>query len=334
MGAALLFSCNKDFPKAEHLNGEPVFQCMLNRAITDNNKLRFSLYIFTRSSADQPFLLDSIIETLRPQSKLVVPFGELISKDYRLLFLATSPTIPEISISPCEKLTVWNDIRLISLHEKISTENYYQVVDLCGKDILEMDTIKAQLTRCVGLPVIDFVKKRKGTEQIEEIDTSCYGSIFDRIYKMEVTYYHVPVAIFFDENKETYTVNTKDSVKQIIHLQQEADYKVKLPQQDVDTLPGMILSGGRIKGLCCLPGTNMKIKLVIYYYDTTPLCGMPIHQHTTGCYELKNIELQLPQGIPIQANTYTVNTARITSDRIVDIQFFNTLNFITDWKTE
>ncbi len=315
-----------------------------NRASTPS--LDYSVYIFSHTT-DNPaesYTLDTLISPIEAGSKLKFSNDELLQNNYRFLFIATPAgkkesviVISGSSIQPGPG-TPWENIRLISEEPSLSADNYFQVKDLNGKDILATDTIHGNLTRLVGQMLFNF-SKVDPTNTPQPIDPAV-TSIFDRIDTIQISYTHYTSQLSFNGAGALIPADTiPDPLIQNIYLTLDNRMCTPIPQAQADTLPGGIQAGGQLKGLCFYPAINiLRTSLVFHYYDTTPVCGNLEHAHDKNCYLRKKLKLQLPPAntssyISIDPDTYTVNKAGILCNRIIDIGVSGNIDLNTQWNT-
>lgn len=73
-------------------------------------------------------------------------------------------------------------------------------------------------------------------------------------------------------------------------------------------------------------------------YDISPTCGMSEYIYTSDCFTKKTIVLNLPKEnatpLSIIPNHYTLNTAKIRYDRIIDVGVNFSFEFDTAWKND
>lgn len=306
--------------------------------------LTYSLYLFshTKGSSDA-YIMEELITPLQEDSRLKFLNSELMGKDYRFLFIATSGTTPEIRVY---KTTLdnapatgdnWEDIRIGTLSPTLSIHNYYQVKDISGEELLTNDSVRGELGRIVGQMEFRFFKIGNDITHTIPIDLTGINSIFDRIYKIDITYTGFTTSLSFKEgNVLQPETSSAEEYKQEINVPLNGRLGIEIPEGQLDTLAGGATAGGRFKGYCFLPSdNNVRAALIFYYYDTTPICENPNHSHTADCYEQRQLELQIPAqaaaGLPIEANAYTVNSAGIRCNRIIDINVNSNTNIFTQW---
>lgn len=327
------YSSSEEFPIAASLQ---------SKAAASGIDLDYSLYVFSKQQAStaDAYQLEITVSPIEADSKLKFSNHDLTQKDYRFLFTATPRGTKEILVTTSttaatpEPGTSWENIRLISDAPLLSIDNYYEVKDLSGKDILTTDTIHGHLSRIVGQVVFDFFKVDATTKEPIEIETG-FTSIFDRIDTVQVTYTNVTSQLSFNAAGEPVPAATNpQAVTQKIQLKLDDHFGTPIPQAQADTLRGGAQAGGRLKGLCFFPAPEaLKAALIFQYYDTTPTSTDPAYQTDPAYYDRRTLELSVPSsgGLPIQANTYTVNKAGIYCNRIIDIGVSGGFNLNFDW---
>lgn len=327
--------------------GIPVAISLQSKNFASSPSLDYSVYIFSRSQEEQAesYTLDTLISPIRENSKLKFSNNDLYHKNYRFLFLATPSALEETGIVSSAEWsapipgTTWENIRIVAKKSLLSTDNYYQVKDLSGKDILSTDTIQAHLTRFVGKMLFNFFKIDP-TDHLPLLIEKTVTSIFDRIDTIQITYTGYTSRLSFHETGELIPDDTiRQPIIQKIYLTLNDRLDTPIPQAEADTLTGGARAGGQINGLYFLPVTeNLRATLVFHYYDTTPKCGNPAHSHDRSCYVRKTLELQLPpnslpSALSIEPDTYTVNKAGIFCNRIIDIGISGGYEIDTQWNT-
>lgn len=306
-----------------------------------------NLYIFSKDSDDTDFLFNEIISLSSNNISIKLKNGDISNKSFRFLFLASDSDSPEIYVTttsgaPENNSTKWDDIILRADMQKLSADNYYKIIDKTGSQILDEGTINAILTRLTGQIVLDISRINEILEQTVDIQSGDIKSVLDRVYKIEVQYTGLTRDIIFDNNDlsakpdDVWTSVFTDT----IIPQMDDSLRVVIPQTET----GLEESGWntrgsvRIKGIYCLPADeNITLKFIFHYYDTTPACGAPAHNHETSCYNTKNIVLNMPKEnsdykpLSVISNYFTLNKAGIRYDRIIDLNVDSSFGFLADW---
>lgn len=306
--------------------------------------LKYSLYLFSHAKgSSDTYIMEELKNPLQNDSRLKFRNSELREKDYRFLFVATPGTTPEIQVykntlnNPPATGDNWEDIRIGILSPKLSLHNYYQVKDISGDELLTNDSVRGELSRMVGQMEFRFFKIGNDITNPIPIDLTGIYSIFDRIYKIDITYTGYTTSLSFGEgNTLQPETSNNEEFKQEINVALNDRFGIEIPNGQLDTLAGGATAGGKFKGYCFLPANNnVRAVLKMYYYDTTPTCDNLIVPHTANCYEQRQLELRIPAeataGLPIEANTYTVNSAGIRCNRIIDIHVDHNTNIFTQW---
>lgn len=205
----------------------------------------FSLYIFSRDKgSDAEYMLDESLTLTASGQRVVMPLSELDAREYRFLFLGmdNSGRMPEVvnsgRLSGNDAVLAagdnWSDLRIRYTYqdaasadddpESPSIDNYYDVVDMTGGEIIAANEISGDLKRFVGQLGFDFFKGtgpgapldvdkyidgqnydnekreyivdpltglgRMETEEevAERVDNMLVGTIMDRIYMVEIEY--------------------------------------------------------------------------------------------------------------------------------------------------
>ncbi len=323
------------------------FSLHLNQSGVNTSTLQFGLYLFSKhtdASSGEDYRLDSIILPVTESSRLKFSNEELSRKTYRFLFMATpgDNTALQVTNSNFSTLTPgtpWKDIRVTEPSGRISIDNYYQVTDRSGQEILALDTLQGHLTRLVGQLIFRFIKVGEDINDQQSIDLSAVSSVFDRISSIRVDYENYTHSLAFDNQGYPYPQPT-DASKQTTISQTITPtlqkFRVNLPQTDLDPVNGEPALGGEIKGYCFLPlNQQLRTTLTFTYYDTTPKCGDTSHLHDENCFSRETLTVYIPKksapGLSVEANAYTVNKAGIRCDRIIDIGYETNMDIITDW---
>lgn len=308
-----------------------------------HSSLKFGLYIFSRTTENENYHLDSIILPLTENSCLRFNNEQLIRNEYRFLFTAgpndnsALKVVNSALVSPTPG-TIWDDIRIIPLADSISSENYYQVTDRSGQDILASDTLYGHLKRTVGQIVYRFFKIGTDITDIKPIDILTVTSVFDRIKSISIEYENYTQVLAFDAKgipqPVGYSTEKKKIIQKIIPVLR--NFRLNLPQTGLGLINQDPANGSEIKGFCFLPN-NQQIRTTVTftYYDTTPTCGDAMHQHDEKCYPQETLTLTIPKksvpGLSVEANAFTVNKAGIRTNRIIDIGYGTNMEINTDW---
>jgi len=273
--------------------------------------------------------------------------NELKDKDYRFLFVATSATDPEITVTNLNHNTlntsdVWSDVLISANDLLLSSDNYSGILDKTGEEILKKGSINGILTRMVGQIVLDIFRISGNINYPMDIVSGNVSSVLDRVFKVEVEYQGITRDIVFGGSNNMLDNNKWPDKYTKTHLfETDGELKVIVPQEDNDLeLPPSGKNGSaRIKGMYCLPSNkNMRLKFTFHYYDTTPACGDINHAaHTTDCYDNRTLVLNLPQDeedatlLSVFPNYFTVNKAGIRLDRIIDLTQPGLFELATIW---
>lgn len=345
-----IFSCSNDPNETGGYAGgekESYISTSLGTLSLPTN-LKCDMHIFWKSTGDTNYTFKQRIPLTGSQTKMKFMNNELVNKDYRFLFVATSDSISEIKVTNLlnDTLTTsdkWDDVKISADSMLLSADNYSGVLDKTGNDILNGGSIDGVLTRMVGQIVLDIFKIDGSISTPADSLSSGIESVLDRVYKIDMEYTGITKDVIFDSSNNIIDNSTwpGNHVQTLNLTINPSDLKVTVPQ----TTNGLEVSpiGGkgsvRMKGIYCLPSDeNMRMKFTFYYYDTTPTCGNSDGGiHTTNCYEKKTLVLNLPQDNPgatllsVYPNYFTVNKAGIRLDRIIDLEQPGSFELLTIW---
>jgi len=347
--AGLIFtSCKKwedDTPvKTNSSDGIPVSFKIGTLSLPEN--LQCDLYIFYKEGANDPYILKDT-KTLANgiQNRIKFMNHELKDKYYRFLFIATPVSAKEIDVLTVDNAALqngeeWENIMIKLISNSISTDNYFDILDKEGNDILNEGNISGELTRLVGQVVFDFFRINSDMNSPIDIISQKVSSVMDRVFQIDIEYSNLTVGLTFDNDK-----NINNEIKSINHSITQYSYpvnnnfRVTIPQSGeyLENTPYNLKGSTRIMGLCGLPSSsNVNIKLTFHYFDSTPFCGNSDGgAHTESCYEKKNIVLNLPRNsssLLVKSNNYTVNKAGLNYDRIIDMGVGTSIQLQTDWE--
>lgn len=314
---------------------------------TDGEPLTVSVYIFSSPSGLNRYTLTDKIASIGSSATYRFHNGDLVSNDYRFLFIATG-TQPEIGLftktgSLPEKGIAWEDIVLRTLTSAPGTDNYYSVETLTGKQIEATDRITGRLTRIVGQTIFEFTRSSDASKVVPtDIISPDVGSVLDRVNEIKITYSGVPTEVGFDNEGKPVTYGANIEVSQTIAVRYDpSDMKVSVPQTDngIDPPISGVKGGARIMGLCMLPSnSSISTNMIFTYFDTTPACGnnhTAGESHNTSCYDTRSITLDIPPfgstGLSVLSDTFTVSKIGLPCDRIIDVPETNSINIDFNW---
>jgi len=350
----LMFSCsNNEYEEDNNTNigitkGIPVITALATEPLPEN--IQCTMYIFWKSSDDSEneyALKETKILENTDQNKLKFMNNELMDKSYRFLFIATPSLSEEIELVALDGNEIqignkWNSIMIKSSKLLVSADNYQGFVDKTGNEILNGETINCTLTRIVGQVIFDIYKVLKDGETTTSQDVaSPHLTVLDRVFKIEIQYSGMTQSVVYNGNNIIHHDIWSDTYKQNIEpkLYENNNFRVDVTQT-VDNLTFSEEKKGsaHIKGIYCMPSeSNMKIKMTFHYYDTTPFCGLD-EVHSSSCFATKTIVLNLPKSgntpLSIIPNHFTLNTAKIRYDRIIDVGANFSFEFDTTWKND
>lgn len=349
-------------------DGIPVIATLDTRAIP--NELTCNLYVFWKPTSGSDYVFKqsaSLTNSLLPYPMKFLT-DDLVGKPYRFLFVATPTTNSKMDVlnDAGTELVVgdtWDKV-VISTQEQTLDENYYyDILDKGGDDIIASGEIKGELERLVGQMVLDIYRIDGGINFPTPIVSNLVASVLDRVYQIDIEYLNLTKAISFDDNgdiveKDSWTTPLKHSL-----MPQMGDtLQVNVPQVNgLAEYDSNVRGAVRVKGISGLTSSaKIKLKYTFKYYDTTPTCGIPAHEHnnvTGNCYpnqatcifevhahrlscfenNRRELTLHLPQNVEgtellkILPNHYTVSKAGIKLDRIIDLSSNSSFVLETDW---
>lgn len=350
-----LFSCSNNEYDAEDNNvypgttkGVPVIAALATEPLPAN--IKCTMYVFWKSTdeTENEYTLKEIkVLENTDQNKLKFMNNELIGKSYRFLFIATPSLSEEIELTTLDGNEIqtenkWENIMIKSSKLLISADNYQGFVDKTGNEILDGKTINCTLTRLVGQVIFDIYKVLKEGETTTSQDVDLpHLTVLDRVFKIEIQYSDMTRSVVYNNNDIKHHNIWTDTYKQTIEpkLYENNKFRVDVTQTIDDlTFSEEKRGSAHIKGIYCMPSnSNMKIKMTFHYYDTTPFCGLD-EVHSSNCFTAKTIVLNLPKSgntpLSIIPNHFTLNTAKIRYDRIIDVGANFSFEFDTTWKND
>ncbi|MBK5722257.1 DUF5031 domain-containing protein [Dysgonomonas sp. Marseille-P4677] len=347
-----LFSCtDKEYEEDGNntdINQVPVIATLATELLPEN--LICTMYVFGKSvsDAEDGYMLKEVkILHNTEQNSLKFKNSELISNSYRFLFVATPFNAQEIGLLKSDGAALqigdrWGNIMIQSFNPIISADNYQGVVDKTGNEILDGKTINCTLTRLVGQVIFDIYKVAKeGDLTISQDVNAPHFTVLDRVFKIEIEYSDMTKSAAYNNEEIVHQDIWDQSYLQVIEPQLYANNNFKA---DVSWLVENLTfseekqGSAHIKGIYCMPSNgNLKIRLKFYFYDTTPFCGLD-ESHSSSCFETKTIVLNLPKTgatpLSVIPNHYTLNTAKIRYDRIIDIGTNSSFEFDSSWNND
>lgn len=350
--AIVISSCShNEYEEADRDEFEeiPIITTLVAESLPES--LMCTMYIFEKPTiaTHNNYVLKEV-RTLNSagQNSLKLKNNELIEKGYRFLFIATSSDAKEIELLKSDGTNLqtgdnWEDIMIQSLNPIISADNYQGFVDKTGIEILNGKTINCTLTRLVGQVIFDIYKIiKEGDITISQDVLLPHFTVLDRVFKIEIEYSDMTKSVSYsNDNSIIHQDIWTDTYLQVLEpvLYENNDFKTNISQAVENlTFSEEKQGSAHLKGIYCMPSNeNLTIRLTFHYYDTTPLCGLE-EVHTGECFETKTIELNLPKSgatpLSIIPNYYTLNTAKIKYDRIIDIGSNFSFEFDTTWKND
>lgn len=309
--------------------------------------LQCDLYIFWKPTGGTEYKFKEKVTLAGTQSRMRFQNSDLINKDYRFLFVATSASSPEIVVSGSNNEVLntdnkWNDLLISAKQQLLSADNYSGILDKTGDEIANEGSIDGVLSRMVGQIVLDVFRIDGNISTPMDIVSQDVTSVLDRVFKVEVEYEGITKGITFGTANKMLHKTVWTGVYSRTHtFATDNNLKVSVPQANngLEISPVNKFGSARIKGIYCLPSAeNMRIKFIFHYYDTTPTCGNSDGgSHTISCFDQRTLVLNLPQDIPgasllsVYADHFTVNKAGIRYDRIIDLNMNSSISFETEW---
>lgn len=348
------FACSSDNEEKKGLpiKGEDDISLTLRAGenlLSEN--LNCNLYIFSTKTSGSGYILQETM-ALGNVSRHRIRFmnKDLDNHYYRFLFVATPMNDPEISTkhknsSPLAVGAAWEDVMITADKDSISEKNYYGILDKDGTAILNEGSIDGIMNRLPGQINLDIFRMNGNVDAPMDIVSTKIASVLDRVFRIEVKYTGLTNAITFDNahniiEKSQYNTPYVQNIYPVLG----DTLQVNLAQEQ----KGLALSssgkkgGVKIKGFYGFPCTEkVTMKLTFHYYDTTPICGNDhTGVHTTSCFTIKTLELNLPKEnssykpLSIFSNHYTLSKAGIRTDRIIDLDVNVPIELDYKWANE
>lgn len=331
--------------------GEAAVTVVLDSQNPVADELDISVYVFERPAGGNRYVFKRSAVLQNRQGKLLWDGRELLGNDYRFLFLATPSSGAQLVLKQSDDQApaagvAWENIRLDRMSAPLSENNYYQVKDMTGQEILASRTVRARLKHIVGRPVFDFFKATSADDFTPgDIDVSTgFASVLDRVYRIDIAYSLSVQQLVFNDTILKPLAGSRLEETQTIQLPEEFDLRVTVPQEEIGLFKPYQASGcARLAGYCFLPTEeNMPVVLTFYYYDTTPVCGQDgaaLHRHDSQCYASSRLQLNLRDtgGDPvvgIRPGYLTVNKGAILYNRIIDVPASAAIRVDFNWNLE
>lgn len=311
-------------------------------------ELQYAAYVFHKAPSDADYVFEQeILLQGDGTDKLKFANQDLVQYDYRFLFTATPLNRPEIVVTANNKAKLsggenWTDVIVLAQEDSLTIDNYYDILDKTGKEILKEGSIDGVLTRLVGQVLFDFSKIGTDINNPVDITDATVTSVFDRVYQIDATYTGLSRSVGFGSDLTPRGIEQSLTVTRIIYPEMNAHFGVSIPQQNngLDIAASGKKGSVRLYGACALPtSASVKVTLVFHYYDTTPVCenshgDVP---HIKSCYTQKELRLNLSDwdkstGLTLLPDYYTLNRAGIHCNRIIDIATTTGLTLDAIWK--
>lgn len=305
------------------------------------------LYLFRRpiGTAGEYILCDRY-ESVRDGQTLKLPVADLQAYDYRFLIVAQPADARWLALetaagSSLSSGDAWGDLRMVTATGEAATDGYCGFTDRTGDELLTGGTVRLTLGRIAGQVRFDCFRIGASLADPEAVVSPDVESVLDRIDRIEISYENPTVALRFGPNDVLVpaAVATEPFVQTI--RPDLTDFKAALPQPDkgLEIFDASLRGSLRMKGACLLPSdSRLRITMVFSYFDTTPACGND-HDgfHRTDCFSRREVTLHLPAadvpaGLPVAADCYTVNRAGLRCDRIIDVQVSGMIQSDFGWQ--
>lgn len=312
----------------------------------EGDGLETPLYIFRRAAGSQDdYLFERSYATVADGDALKLPIAELKTGEYRFLMVAQPADGEWLSLrtaegTPFETGARWNELRLLCETGAASLDGYCGVTDMDGAAIIAEGRVELSLKRIAGQPLFDIFRTGGSLDEPVGVVSPDVMSVIDRVAKIEITYSGQTSSLRFgDDNLPVPDEVAAQPFTQTIIPDMDG-FGVAIPQSEKGlTAAYAALRGSlRVEGKPLLPSdAKLRVRMVFTYYDTTPVCGNTDGRlHTTDCYPMKRLTLDLPAataatGLPVASDCYTVNRAGLRCDRIIDIPVGGGIETGFDW---
>lgn len=305
------------------------------------------LYLFRRpAGSGQEYVLSDLYGPVVDGETLKLPVADLMAYDYRFLMVAQPDDTEWFKLLdgaglPLASGTAWNDLRLEAAACDVASEGYFGFADRTGESLLSGGNVRLTLGRIAGQLRFDCFRIGGSMSEPVGVVSTDVESVLDRITRIDVTYENPTVALRFgaEETLVPAAIATEPLVQTI--LPDLTDFRVVLPQQGkgLDILDASLRGSLRMEGAYLLPSdAQLRVTLVFTYYDTTPACSNDhTGAHTVDCFVQRKLTLRLPAadvptGLPVAADCFTVNRAGLRCDRIIDVPLGGTIETDFGWK--
>lgn len=296
--------------------------------------LETPLYQFRRATGTgDAYVLECSYASVSDGATLKLPLADLKAYDYRFLMIARPAGSEWLELQTAEGRAfgpgdAWDDLRLVSPSGAASGDVYGGFEDQSGAELLDSGSIRLTLTRIAGQVVFDFYRYDETLSKPVGAVSQEVQSVIDRVSGIEIVYENPTTALRFDADGQLRPAAVASEPLRQTIAPALTDFKVELPQADKGLAAYSADARGslRIEGSFLLPSASkLRVRLAFTYYDTTPLCGNDhAGDHVAGCFAQRQLTLDLPaadapEGLPVAADCFTVNRARLRCDRIIDV---------------
>lgn len=305
------------------------------------------LYLFRRpAGSGGEYVLNSLYGTVADGETLKLPVADLMAYDYRFLMVAQPDDTEWFKLRDGAGLslasgTAWNDLRLEAAACDVASEGYFGFADRTGESLLSGGNVHLTLTRIAGQLRFDCFRIGNSLSEPVGVVSADVESVLDRVTRIEITYENPTLALRFDADNRLVpaAVATQPYVQTI--RPDLTDFKVALPQQahGLGVYDASLRGSLRMEGAYLLPSdAQLRVTMVFTYYDTTPACGNGhAGAHTADCFVQRQVTLRLPAadvptGLPVASDCFTVNRAGLRCDRIIDVPLGGTIETDFGWK--
>lgn len=304
------------------------------------------LYVFRRETGTGgDYVLERSYTSVADGSSMRFSLEDLRAFDYRFLMTAQPADAQWLDVKAdgreLDAGTAWQDVRIMQISDNATSEAYCGVTDMTGDAILSSGRITLELKRIAGEMVFDIYRIGSSLDDPAGIVSAQVESVIDRVSDIEITYSNPTTALRFGDNNELIPASYASApVAQDIKPVVDTGFGVSLPQSEagLEEYDASVRGSLRIMGLFLLPSdSRIRVKMKFTYYDTTPICGNNhTGEHTAACFTENTVTLDLPAassatGLPVERDCFTVNSAGLHADRIIDVPISGGVEADFEW---